>query len=197
MSFGPSPVTVSEIVNAVVSNFLFGAPRDAQIVSIKHALEKLGIPRGYRVYFTPLRRPRIEREWLLGLAWWEPGRGTVLAAECQWGDAADILHDFERLMAVKSPLKLLIFASRRAGAEREDVLMRTDIDAVLQVLGTALADFSQHVEGETYVLLEHVESNSTFHAYEFRVPKDGKLNVSFEQARTLFRRLEIAAAMSA
>ncbi len=197
MSFGPSPVTVSEIVNAIVSSFLYGSPRDAQIVSIKHALEKLGIPRGYRVYFTPLRRPRIEREWLLGLAWWEPGRGTVLAAECQWGNAGDIAQDFERLMAVKSPLKLLIFASRRAGAEREDVQLRTDIDAVLHVLGASLADFSQHIEGETYVLLEHVESNSCFHAYEFRVPKDGKLGVSYEAASKLFRRIEVGATMTA
>lgn len=197
MSFGPTPVTVSEIVTAVVSNFLFGAPKDARTTSIKHALEKLGASLGYRVFYTPLRRPRDPNEWLLGLAWWQPGRGTALACECQWGNAGDIVHDFERLLAVKAPLKLMIFCSRQAGAEREDVLLRTDADAILQALGASLIDFTQHVEGETYVLLEHVESNATFHAYEFRVPADGKLAIKFDDARQLFRRIEIAKSAAA
>lgn len=197
MLLGPTPVTVSEILTAVVANFLSGAPKSAQTSSIKHALEKLGKSLGFTVFSTDRKHQHDNHEWLLDLSWWEPGRGTVLACECEWGNAGEIVHDFEKLLAIKAPLKLMIFCSRRAGAEREDVLLRTDIDAILQAVGTALLDFNQHVAGETYVLLEHVESNSTFRAYEFRAPKDGKLEISIHKLKELFRRIEIERASAA
>ncbi len=193
MLFGLVPVSTSELAAAVISNFLYGAPRAAQTTSIKHALEQLGVARGYRVFCTESCEQHNGREWLLDLAWWQPGQGTALACECEWGNSGEILHKFEKLLAVKAPLKLMIVASRRAGAERQDILFRTDTEAILKVLGTSLIDFSQHVAGETYILLEHVENDSHFRAYEFRVEQDGKISCDFCDAAKLFQSIEIGA----
>ncbi len=197
MLFGTAPVSASELAAAVIDNFLHGAPRAAQTTSIKHALEKHGLSLGYRVFCTAAAEQDNAREWWLDLAWWRPGEGTVLAAACEWGNSGAMLNKFEKLLATKAPLKLMIVASRRAGAERQDILFRTDTEAVLNVLGTALIDYTQHVAGETYVLLEHVESNSKFRAYEFRAPGDGKLACDFCDAATLFRPVELAAGVGA
>lgn len=104
-----------------------------------------------------------------------------------WGNAGEAFAAFTRLMTRKSAMKLLIFGSRHAGAEREDILLRTDTEAVLTALGSALLDFSQHMKGEVYVLVERVEQQSTFRHYQFAVPSDGKLALRFEEAAHLFR----------
>src|SRR5512138_3014523 len=197
MLFGTAPISAADLVAAVTANLLYGAPRAAQATSIKHALEKFGISRGYRVFFSEAAEQANGREWMLDLAWWQPGQGTMLAAECEWGNSGAILNKFEKLLALKAPLKLMIVASRRAGAERQDILFRTDSDAILKVMGTALIDFAQHVAGESYVLLEHVECDSRFRAYEFRVPNDGKLDCDFCDAAALFRPVELPAAAGA
>lgn len=186
MLFGPTAVAVSQLVHAVVADFVPGAPKTIQSSSVRHALDKLGSSLGYRVFVTDSEQSRTERDWLLDVVWWEPGRGVVLAANCQWGNAGKIAHDFQRLLAVKAPMKFMVFGSRQAGGERQDIALRTDIDAILRALGIHLIDFSQHVEGELFVLLEHVEEDSTFRGYEFRVPADGKLSTKYEHAGRLF-----------
>ncbi len=191
MLFGPTALAVPQLFHAVISEFLFGAPKHIQSNSVKHALDKLGASLGYNVFLTDSERLRTERDWLLDVVWWEPGRGMALAANCRWGNAGQIAHDFQRLLGVKAPLKLIVFGSRHAGAERQDISLRTDIDAILQVLGTYLIDFSQHVAGEVFALLEHVEEDSAFRGYEFRVPADGKLATPYENASQLFSPLGV------
>lgn len=197
MLFGTAPVTVPELITTITSSFLFHTPTTDRTHLIRDALKKLGKSLGYAVFVSELGSQRNHREWLLDLVWWEPGRGAVLAAECEWGNAGEIMRDFEKLLAVKAPLKLMIFCSRRAGAERQDVLFRTDSGAILQALSASLVDFRQHVEGETYVLLEHVVEDSAFRAYEFRVPASGKLPEKFEDAKKLFRHVEVMGASAA
>ena len=187
MLFGSAPISVSQLVAAVRSGFAFLVPGGDQTSLVKAALEKIGIAHGYTVVAGPSGRHPGHPEWLLDLVWWERGRGAVLAVECRWGDAGEILRGFETLMATKAPLKLMVCRSRRPGAEKQDILFRTDTEAILQALGTALIDFSQHVAGETYVLMEHAEEESAFHAYEFHVPSDGKLTTKFKDASSLFR----------
>ncbi len=194
MLLGHDPIAVPQLIRAIISDFLVHAPKSAQTSSVKHALDKLGQSLNYNVSVTDSERARTERDWLLDVVWWEPGRGVVLAANCHWGNAGQIAHGFQRLMAVKAPLKLMMFASRHAGAEREDVPLRTDIDAILQALSAYLLDFNQHIAGETYVLLEHVETDSAFRAYEFHVPADGKLEIKLPEASGMFRRVEVSAA---
>jgi hypothetical protein len=93
-------------------------------------------------------------------------------------------------MTIKAVMKLLVFRTRSAGAERLDVSLRTDHDAVMMAIGAALIDFAQHVEGEHYVLLECGEQKPAFRSYEFRVPANGKLALGFEEAASVFRPTE-------
>ncbi len=186
MLFG-TPVALSQLIHAVAADFVPGAPRNIQSSAVRHALDKLGGSLGYQVFVTDSERSRTDRDWLLDVVWWDPGHGVVLAANCRWGNAGQIAHGFQRLLAVKAPTKFMVFGSRQAGGERQDIALRTDIDAVLQALGIQLIDFSQHVEGETFGLLEHVEEDSAFRAYEFQVPVDGKLSAKYEHAGRLFR----------
>ena len=197
MSFGSTPVAIPTLIDAINSDCLLRIPNHARTSLTQTALEKLGKSRGYTVFVSEPGRQIDRPEWLLDLVWWEPGKGSVLAVECEWGDAGEILHGFRKLMATKAPLKLMIFRSRRAGAEKQDILFRTDREAILQVLGTSLLDFSEHVEGETYLLLEYVEAGPTFNMYEFRVPADGKLKTEFKDAATLFHRRELEKAIAA
>ncbi len=190
MSFGSTPIAIPALITAISSDCLLRIPNDQRTSLTQAALEKLGKSCGYTVFLSEPGRQIYRPEWLLDLVWWEPGKGSVLAVECEWGDAGQILCGFRKLMATKAPLKLMIFRSRRAGAEKQDILFRTDIDAILQVLGTSLIDFSEHVEGETYLLLECVEAAPTFNMYEFRVPTDGKLQAEFKDASALFHRRE-------
>ena len=190
MLFTSAPVSNSRLITTITSHFLFRAPRSDQAGFIKDALDRLGRSLGYRVSSPETTRQHSPREWLLDVVWWQPGAGTMLAAKWEWGNAGDIMHGFEKLMSVKAPLKMMVFCTRQAGAERPDILLRTDSDAVLQALGASLIDFSQHLEGETYVLLEYMEDTSAFRAYEFRAPGDGRLATTFEGAKALFRYVE-------
>jgi hypothetical protein len=179
-----APLTASNLVSAITADFPFYAPPVDQATFLGRALESLGSSLSYRVVRGQSGRHIGEPH--LHMTWRDPGRGTVLAAECEWGVAGDVAAAFERLMTVKAPMKLLIFRSCHAGAERQDILLRTDIDAILKAVGAAILDFGQHVEGETYILLERVEQESVFRSYEFRVPANGKLALQFEEAAQVF-----------
>ncbi len=197
MSFGPTPIAIPTLIRAINSDCFIRIPNNERTSFTQAALEKLGKSCGYTVFLSETGRQIYRPEWLLDLVWWEPGKGSVLAMECEWGDAGEILYAFKKLMGTKAPLKLMIFHSRHAGAEKQDILFRTDIDAILQVLGMSLIDFSEHVQDETYLLLEYVEAGPTFNMYEFRVPSDGTLKIDFKEAATLFHRLEFDKATTA
>ncbi len=185
MLLGNAPLTRPKLVSAITEGFPFYAPPVDQTRFLRRALQTLGTSLNYQVIHGPSGREVSDSS--LEMAWWEPGRGTVLAVECEWGVVASIAAAFARLMGRKAPMKLLVFGSRRAGADREDILLRTDIDAVLAAVGAALLDFSQHVEGELYVLLERVEREPRFRSYEFEVPGNGRLELPFQQAAQVFR----------
>ncbi len=195
MLLGNVPFTVANLLSATTAGFPFRAPQSDQTMFVRRALQALGESLSYRVICEGPGRHFDAHEPSLDLTWWEPGTGTILAADCEWGVAGDVAAAFERLMAVKAPMKLLIFGSRRAGNERQDILLRTDIEAVLKAIGAAILDFGQHLEGELYVLLERLEQEPLFRSYEFRVPADGKLKLQFEQAAQVFRAREACAAI--
>ncbi len=189
-----SLIPASRLVSAVTEGFPFHARPADQAIFLCNALECLGASQNYKV--SRGLPGRQSSDLALDLTWWEPGWGTVLVAGCEWGVAGDVAAAFTNLMTIKAPTKLLIFRTREAGAEREDILLRTDIDAVLKALGAAILDFSQHLEGEHYVLLERLEAQSTFRSYEFRVPVDGRLALEFKEAAQVFQRCEAGAAIT-
>lgn len=189
MLFGPTPVSADKLIAAVTANFPFGAPRPDQSRALKRAMDQLGRGLNFTVFFSDNNDRRHEREWILDLVWWSPGTGSVAAMKCEWGNAGAVVEQFHKLMGIKSPLKVMVFSTRQAGAERPDVLQRKDTSAMLHALGHCAIDFSQHVAGEHYLLLELVEEESAFRAYELRVTADGKLGVPFDSALQVFRRL--------
>ena len=185
MPLGKAPLSAGELVSAITESFPPHATPADQTISLRRGLERLGTSLGYNVVilqFSP---------WLndssFTLTWRQPGTGTVLAIACEWGNAGDVAAAFANLMTIKAPMKLVIFGSRDAGAERSDVLQRTDLDAVRKAVGAALVDFSQHQEGELYVLLERVPQEGVFRAYDFVIPANGNLALQFEDAAYVFR----------
>ncbi len=184
MWLGEIKLPIDDLVSRITERFPFHATIVDQTNFLRRALQELGSSLGYRVLGSPSNFASGE---CLDLAWWEPGTGTVLAADCAWGNAGEVFAAFTRLMTRKSAVKLLVFCGRQAGADREDILLRSDTDAVLAALGSALLDFRQHLTGELYVLVERVERQSLFRYYQFAVPSDGKLAFPIEEAPLLFR----------
>jgi hypothetical protein len=189
MLFGPAPVSVDKLIATILANFPFGAPKNDQARAIKRALDELGRALNYTVFFSDNGDRRHDREWMLDLVWWSAGTGTVAAMKCDWGNAGSVVEQFHRLMGLKAPLKVMVFSTRQAGAERPDVLQRKDTSAMLHALGTCAIDFRQHVNGEHYLLLELVEEENLFRGYELFVTVDGKLGTPFDSALQVFRRL--------
>ncbi|MGI9104047.1 MAG: hypothetical protein ACR2IF_16525 [Terriglobales bacterium] len=188
MLLGESPLTFAALTSALTEHFPYHATPADQMAFLRRALERLGTSLGYRVTPPHLERPHSDP--CLDLVWWEPGRGTVLAADCDWGNAGEVAAAFTQLMTLKAPMKLLIFRTRHAGSERQDITLRTDIAAVLRAVGAAVVDFSQHLQGELYLLAELVPQQRIFRAYEFVVPVNGRLALSFEEAARVFRQQE-------
>jgi hypothetical protein len=108
--------------------------------------KRLGKPRG---------------EWLFDLVWWDdrPNRKRiVMAMESEWTtDVNGIVHDFEKLLSVKSPLKLMIYKVRPKTAR-----------AVREKIQTYLQEYTQHVRGERYIFCEF-QSGWHCSAYLFHV----------------------------
>ncbi len=189
MLLGDAPVTTARLTSKVTEGFPFYSPEVDQTAFLARGLESLGKSLDYSVMTgqgSHGSKPSLD------ICWRQPGRGIALAAQCCWGTAGEVAEVFTNLMSVKAPLKLLIFRTRPSGAERQDVLVRSDIDAVLKALGVTMLDYAQHLEGEIYVLLERVDQQ--FRSYEFRVPASGKLTLGFEQAARMFCVQECVAA---
>ena len=188
MLLGKAPLTAVELVSTITESFPLHATAVDQTKFLRNALERLGISLGYTMASPQFGfRPNDSS---FTLTWWQPGIGTVLAIACEWGNAGDVASAFTNLMTIKAPMKLVIFGSRDADVERPDILQRTDIDAVRKAVGAAIVDFSQHLEGELYVLLERVLQEGVFRAYDFVIPANGKLALQFEDAAHVFRARE-------
>ncbi len=187
MILGNAPLTTGKLVSRITEDYPFQSPDTDQQMFLGRSLERLGISLNYRV---------IRRE--LGsvsnaICWWEAGNGVTLIADCCWGVAGEVAAAFKDLMTIKAPMKLLTFRSRAVGFERQDLLLRADIDAVFKSVAASMLDFAQHVEGESYVLLERVDKQAMFRCYEFTVPRSGRLDLRFEEASRVFRPAEVKA----
>jgi hypothetical protein len=72
----------------------------------------MGERRGLGVYPSP--KPYYDVRYLLDLIWRDEQDGSCrrgvleLAAEVEWGKLEDIRYDFEQLILLKSPLKLMV-----------------------------------------------------------------------------------------
>ncbi len=93
-------------------------------------------------------------EFLLDLVWWHDGppQGAVLACEMEWGNTrhpqgnpARVVEDFDKLLSVKAPFKLMLFDSY-GNAER-----RTEM---ISAMDSYLQKFGDHRAGEQYLAID-------------------------------------------
>lgn len=142
-------------------------------------LRREGKKRGFRVFPDNDKRfATAKSQWLFDLIWWNNGtrgKGVELAVECEWNsDAGAVVHDFEKLLTVKSPLKLMIYRARPKTRRQ----VREDIRKYLETYG-------QHVTGERYLICEFLP-NSSCYSYMFRVKTHHNGRVSDVKFRTVF-----------
>ncbi len=118
------------------------------------------------VIFTDTER-RVS-EFLLDLVAWngDDGEGMALAAECEWNSTAyEVRKDFEKLLVVKSPIKLMIFATW--GKKHTN-------QVVMKEVREALLKYKHHLAGERYVFVDFAKPPDR-RAYWLEMPKDGRL----------------------
>ncbi|MCU1255737.1 MAG: hypothetical protein JWM83_2036 [Candidatus Angelobacter sp.] len=148
--------------------------------AVKTTLRREGKKLGFHTFPDNDRRlKKIRGQWLFDLVWWDDSprrKGIALAVESEWNAGKnDILHDFEKLLCIKSPLKLMIYRVR--GANKEQVR-----DGIKEYL----LGFGQHVQGENYILCEF-QPNWTCVCYLFRARGVKHGRVADVRFRILFK----------
>jgi hypothetical protein len=102
--------------------------------------------------------------WLLDLVWMvKERREIVLAVESEWGDSSEVEYDFNKLMSIKAPKKLLLFNTQD----------QKHADEVLKLIEESMTAYPYHLAGEEYMALE-VRQVGIFR-YHFEVPTNGHL----------------------
>lgn len=174
MLFGPQPdITPQDLVTSFVHlvaerNIL---SQREQTTSIKDALRTIGERCGYYVAATPGPEP----EFLFDLVWFKSSQANdiVMAAESELEKKeVKIWQDFQKLLHVKAPLKLLVFQ----GAES---------DWAPKILGGIhqryFEKFSQQVSGERYIFVEFLFEKKEAHWWQLDVLADGPIKGDFER----------------
>lgn len=154
--------------------------RAIRTTAVKVILRREGKKLGFHTFpDNDKRLKKVKSQYLLDLVWWSdtPGRkGLALAVESEWNAGKnDILHDFEKLLCIKSPLKLMIYRVR--GVSKDQVR-----DGIIEYL----VGFGQHVRGENYVLCEF-QPNWDCVCYLFRAKGVNHGRVTDVRLRTLFK----------
>jgi hypothetical protein len=153
MLLGHMPMNSSKLLQNVVSKIPARAKTDSTTdwtKATKLVLRNLG---------RQQTKIDVYEEWLLDMVWYLRGKGGIqLAVESELGKREAILDDFEKLMCVKAPLKLFLIESGDSGVRKE--------------LEGYLAEFGQHIKGETYLLADF--HRGLHDCYQFVVKRNGK-----------------------
>jgi hypothetical protein len=95
----------------------------------------------------------------------------IFVAESELDDsrhrATEIQKDFEKLLAIKSAYKMMIYSSQKWGSTKEDIRRE---------LQKSLDGYSHHLQGETYIFIdynEHSEKNGSFIAHIWQSESNG------------------------
>lgn len=148
---------------------------------VKQALENvLTSPKpqyGYRAEYS--NKVKRTTEYMVDFLAWDDREGSgqraVVAVESEWGNprmfnaggataiAEAVVQDFWKLLAFKSPLKVLVYTAF-------DGPMR---NAIHDKLRKTLLSFSQHVIGECYLFIEF--SNDSCYRYKFEVKSNERV----------------------
>ena len=87
--------------------------------------------------------------------------GIALACESEWQYADDVSYDFQKLLVVKAPLKLLTYSGRKSMAEAIRARVKQDLEL-----------YPYHVTGEEYIFVGLDFGIGCAHRYV--VPCDGR-----------------------
>ena len=176
MIFGPPPIEPEILANTLVSELaktLREHVESSRTTIVKDILRRMGKERGHLVY-PDSDSDHKAAQFLLDLVWWKNREemDIVLAVESELGKRNEVCEDFGKLLVVKAPLKLMIF-------------LRQPKDTVDIIEKSYMQKYSQHVEGEHYLLIQLDTKKCEAHPFHFPVPLNGKLNA------VNFRRLPI------
>lgn len=141
-------------------------PRDTQqrwTRATKEILVAFAASRGWKSICTAVRN----HEFLLDFIAVDPNTSDVqLAVESQWGPAGAVVHDFRKLLYIKSDVKILICGS---GGER-----------ICSRLEEVASRYPRHYAGETYIVLDVSEAELSIQSYLWSATSDGPAAVRFK-----------------
>ena len=158
-----------------------GIESDGDKVYTKTVMDGLcEILSGLGIEMLHTNREKQVSEFMLDfVAWSRVGhQGIVLAAESEWAGwsrgaayAEAVVTDYWKLLCVKSPLKLMIFASDSNACPPELILAK---------LQKAFECYRHHVPGEQYVFIDFAPSNAR-KAFYVKVPANVGDSVPFNK----------------
>jgi hypothetical protein len=116
-------------------------------------------------------RESNKHEFLLDVVVWDRsgGEGVALAVESEWSQSVEeVAEDFWKLLVVKAPVKLMIFACNKRPRKFSQ-------DAVWEGLSECLKQYRDHRKNERYVFMDYAPPPGR-RAWWIEIPADGRLN---------------------
>jgi hypothetical protein len=132
-------------------------------------------------------------EYLVDYTWAEEenGKRVLLASESEWGSDrfgkinwSSVEHDFEKLLAIKAPFKVLIFSSiSKPYGLMQETNFSTEFAKIR--LKVSLEDYGHHFPGEVYIFIDFPQTrvengNGIYRSFIWIAEKLGKVEVKFE-----------------
>jgi hypothetical protein len=150
--FFTSNIDVVKLVHALAHDVPRGASGNPDsnpqwTISVRDVLHKLGNEAGCKVESRRTKNNPDCHEWLYDVVWLRqpPHTAMELAAESEWGDPGSVQDDFQKLLCIKAPVKLLLFAYKKGSSNSI---------AVWDRIRNYLNDYPHHLSGETYIFME-------------------------------------------
>jgi len=169
---------VKELGKCVIAEFIKKSSRTEKTTAVRKALQRVckrrSVAGGLLRYFGTVKGQT--KEFLVDGLCWEEGQGVVAAIESEWGTGwRCILEDFEKLLVLKSVLKVMVFQTTG-----KSMVARREADAIrVKLLEYMYDKYAHHVAGEKYVFVEFYGRDERgdygFAAHEYTVPENGKL----------------------
>jgi hypothetical protein len=157
--FRNPPIEPIIVANKIISS-IRKLPADGKVIrtaEVKTVLDELADKKDYFVY------PSGDGSaWMLDLVWFLRDHTAIhLAVESEWGTKGEVLFDFQKLMCVKSPLKIMVYFAKRSFVGEFEKYMQ---------------EFDQHLEGENYLLIEFApDPPDQAYLYTVKNVKNGRL----------------------
>lgn len=167
MLFGQNPIEPQTFAERVVRDVIRRVNRGQDWTkAVKATLLDIGVEKG--CYVAPHAELR-QGEYMLDIVWFRNSdtADIVLAVECEWGGKRNVLEDFDKLLHIKAPLKVMIFSTSRHDEQAQAVLK--------EIQASYMEKFTQHVEGEHYILIEFVDPQKKAFCHSYLVPTNGQL----------------------